>query len=57
MSASRPAARRWTTDEETKLELLLKAGKEAAEIAAVLQRTRQAIYARLQRLYRKRTRQ
>jgi len=54
MSPSRPAARPWTSDEEKKLDDLLKAGKEAAEIATALQRTRQAIYARLQRLYRKR---
>jgi DNA-binding NarL/FixJ family response regulator len=51
----RPTRRPWTTDEETKLAELLSAGKEAADIAAELQRTRQAIYARLQRNYRKRT--
>jgi hypothetical protein len=32
---------------------MLNAGKEAAEIAVALKRTRQAIYARLQRRYRK----
>ena len=38
------------------LDELLDAGKEAAEIAAALNRTRQAVYARLQRVYRKRAR-
>jgi len=33
---------------------LMDKGKEAAEIAAKLNRTPQAIYARLQRLYRRR---
>jgi predicted transcriptional regulator len=57
VSASRPATRRrWTPDEVRKLDELLDAGKEAAEIAEVLNRSRQAIYARLQRLYRKRAR-
>ena len=50
MSPSEPSPRRWTADEQKKLDDLLKAGKEAAEIAIALQRTRQAIYARLQRL-------
>jgi IS30 family transposase len=50
----KPASRRWTSDEETELDRLLDAGKEAAEIAVALDRTRQAIYARLQRLYKKR---
>jgi IS30 family transposase len=49
----KPASRRWTSDEKTELDRLLDAGKEAAEIAEVLNRTRQAVYARLQRLYRK----
>lgn len=49
----KPASRRWTSDEKTELDRLLAAGKEAAEIAVALNRTRQAIYARLQRLYRK----
>jgi DNA-binding NarL/FixJ family response regulator len=56
MSASRPATRRWTSDEECKLDELLNAGKEATEIAVALNRSRQAVYARLQRLYRKRAR-
>jgi hypothetical protein len=50
----KPASRRWTSNEEAELDRLLDAGKEAAEIAVVLNRTRQAIYARLQRIYRKR---
>ena len=56
MSASRPATRRWTPDEERKLDELLDAGKEATEIAVAINRSRQAVYARLQRLYRKRAR-
>jgi hypothetical protein len=56
MNASRPATRRWTPDEGRKLDELLNGNKEAAEIAIVLNRTRQAVYARLQRLYRKRAR-
>jgi predicted transcriptional regulator len=51
-----PAPRRWTADEENKLDELLDAGKEAAEIGVILNRSRQAVYARLQRLYRKRAR-
>jgi DNA-binding NarL/FixJ family response regulator len=54
MGTSREAPRPWTLDEEKKLDDLLEAGKDAAEIAVELKRTRQAIYARLQRLYRKR---
>ena len=49
----KPASRRWTFHEKTELDRLLDAGKEAAEIALALNRTRQAIYARLQQLYRK----
>jgi DNA-binding NarL/FixJ family response regulator len=56
MSASRPAARPWTSEEEKRLDDLLEAGKEAVEIAIALNRTRQAIYARLQKIYRKRSR-
>jgi IS30 family transposase len=47
MSASRQATRRWTSDEERKLDELLDAGKEATEIAVALNRSRQAVYARL----------
>jgi DNA-binding NarL/FixJ family response regulator len=50
----KPTSRRWTSDEENELDRLLNDGKEAAAIAKTLNRTRQAIYARLQRLYRKR---
>jgi hypothetical protein len=55
MSASRPTPRRWTADEKKKLDDLLEAGKTVIEIAPVLQRTRQAVYAQLQRRYRKRS--
>jgi IS30 family transposase len=54
MSPSEPSPRRWTADEQKKLDDLLEAGKTVVEIAPVLQRTRQAIYAQLQRRYRKR---
>ena len=47
------AWRRWTSDEKAELDRLLDAGKEVPEIAVAINRTRQAIYARLQRLYRK----
>jgi hypothetical protein len=50
MSPSRPARRPWTANERKKLDDLLRAGKDAGEIATALQRTRQAIYARLQTL-------
>jgi predicted transcriptional regulator len=49
----KPASRRWTSDEITEFDRLLDAGKEAADIAVAINRTRPAIYARLQRLYRK----
>jgi hypothetical protein len=49
----KPASRRWTFDEKAGLDRLLDAGKKAAEIAVAIDRTRQAIYARMQRLYRK----
>ena len=49
----KPASRRWTFDENAELDQLLDAGKEAGEIAVALNRTRPAIYARLQRLCRK----
>jgi IS30 family transposase len=54
MSPLTPARRPWTADEKKKLDELLEAGKTVVEIALVLQRTRQAIYARLQRRCRKR---
>jgi hypothetical protein len=47
--------RPWTAQEQKQLDELLEAGKTVVEIAAVLQRTRLAIYARLQRRYRKRS--
>ena len=57
MTAPSPAIRRWSSEEEQRLDELLDAGKEAAEIAVKLNRTRQAVYARLQRRYRKRAKQ
>jgi hypothetical protein len=54
MNPSTPARRPWTADEQKKLDDLREAGKTVVEMAPVLQRTRQAIYARLQRRYRKR---
>lgn len=56
MKAADPTRRRWTSEEAQKLEEMLDAGKEAAEIAVALKRSRQAIYAQLQRVYRKRSR-
>ncbi len=56
MSELRPITRRWTPVEDRKLDELLDAGKEASEIAVAINRTRQAVYARLQRVYRKRAR-
>jgi IS30 family transposase len=55
MSFSKPVRRPWTTAERKKLDDLLEAGKTVVEIAPVLQRTRQAVYAQLQRRYRKRS--
>jgi DNA-binding CsgD family transcriptional regulator len=46
--------RSWTAREDDQLRSMLAEGKTAAEIAVVLQRTRQSIYARVQRLYRER---
>jgi predicted transcriptional regulator len=54
MSASKPAARPWSSGEENKLRDMLDAGKQADEIAVELDRTRLAIYSRLQRLHRMR---
>jgi hypothetical protein len=54
MSPPTPARRRWTVDEQKKLDDLLKAGKTADEITTALQRTTPSIYSRLQSLYRKR---
>jgi predicted transcriptional regulator len=54
MSASKPAARPWTSGEENKLRDLLDAGKTADEIAIELDRTRLAVYSRVQRLYKMR---
>jgi hypothetical protein len=54
MNASRSTPRRWTAGEQKRLDDLLEAGKTVVEIAPVLQRTRQAVYAQLQGRYRKR---
>jgi hypothetical protein len=56
MSPSSLALQPWTAHEQEKLDDLLRAGKDAGEIAAALRRTRQAIYARLKRLGVKRMR-
>jgi hypothetical protein len=56
MSPSRPVPRPWTAEEQEKLDDLLRAGKDAGEIATALRRTRQAIYVRLRRLDVKRMR-
>jgi hypothetical protein len=50
MSPPTPARRPWTADERKKPDDLLEAGMTVVEIAPLLQRTRQAIYARLQRV-------
>jgi IS30 family transposase len=54
MTGPRPAGRPWTELEEIQLQEMLAAGMTAREIARKLKRTAQAIYARLQRHYRKR---
>jgi DNA-binding NarL/FixJ family response regulator len=54
MTGPRPAGRRWTAAEESQLKEMLNAGKTVPQIAPKLNRTAQAIYSRLQRLYRKR---
>jgi hypothetical protein len=50
------ARRRWTSGEEQKLDDLLDAGKIVAEISVILNRSPQAVYALLQRRYRKQAR-
>jgi IS30 family transposase len=50
MSPSIPTRRRWTADEQKKMDELLEAGKTAVEIATALQRTPASIYSQLQRL-------
>ena len=56
MTEAKPARRRWTPDEEKRFQDMLDAGKTALEISRKLKRTVQAIYAHLQRLYRRRLR-
>lgn len=46
--------RHWTAEEDATVLTLMDQGKKAPEIARKLRRTPQAIYARLQRLYRRR---
>ncbi len=53
MTNSRALTRPWTPEEEHELQSLLDAGKTAAEIAIDLNRTSYAVYARVQRFYRK----
>lgn len=55
MTELQPAGRHWTWNELNQLEEMLNAGDTAAHIAQKLNRTPQAIYARVQRIYRKRT--
>jgi hypothetical protein len=50
---SNPPARRWTSNEDDKLRDMLDARRPVEEIVVELNRTLLAIYARLQRLYRK----
>jgi DNA-binding NarL/FixJ family response regulator len=54
MTGPRPAGRRWTEAEESQLREMLDAGMKVPNIARKLNRTAQAIYARLQRIYRRR---
>jgi IS30 family transposase len=54
MTGPKGVGRRWTPAEERQLRDLLDAGMTAAKVATKLGRTRQAIYARLQHIYRKR---
>jgi hypothetical protein len=54
MTGPKPIGRRWTPAEEKQLQDMLDAGMKAAKVGEKLKRTRQAIYARLQRIYRNR---
>jgi hypothetical protein len=56
MKDSVSTRRPWTPEDQEKLDALLDAGRDAAEIALILNRTPQAVYGQLQRLYRKQTR-
>jgi hypothetical protein len=51
MMEPKAASRRWTSAEEKQLTELPDAGMTASEIAPRINRTTQAIYARLQRIY------
>jgi DNA-binding CsgD family transcriptional regulator len=50
----RSTVRPWTSGEEKQLNDLLEAGKTVTEIATELERSRNAVYARVQRLHRNR---
>ena len=54
MTNSRAITRPWSFDEENKLLACWMLGRTAAEVAIELDRTRHAIYSRVQRFYRKR---
>jgi IS30 family transposase len=54
MTGPKPVGRRWTRAGKKQLQDMLDAGMTAGEAATKLERTRQSIYARLQRIYRKR---
>jgi hypothetical protein len=56
MKAPHPTRRRWTSGEEQKLDDLLDAGEIVAKIAVILNRSPQAVYALMQRRYRKQAR-
>jgi len=50
MTGQKPIRRPWTETENKELAQMLQARKSTAEIAAKLDRTQQAIYARVQHL-------
>jgi len=56
MKTPHPTRRRWTSVEEQKLDDLLDAGEIVAKIAVILNRSPQAVYALMQRRYRKQAR-
>lgn len=56
MTNNRTSTRRWLPDEEAELLSLFGAGAKAEEVGERLGRTRQAVYARLQRFQKQRGR-
>jgi IS30 family transposase len=52
VTEQKTAWRHWTSEEEIQLRDMMDAGITEAEISLKLNRTKQAIYARLQRVYR-----